>query len=83
MYRQLLAARDRGVAVLLVSTDLEEVLCLSDRIAVIYNGEIMGEIPASEANETQLGLMMVGTRVEDLPEELKPRTSFIDCSSQP
>jgi simple sugar transport system ATP-binding protein len=83
VYRQLLAARDQGVAVLLVSTDLEEVLCLSDRIAVIYNGEIMGEIQTEEANETQLGLMMAGTRVEDLPEELQPRISFTDCSSQP
>jgi simple sugar transport system ATP-binding protein len=80
VYRQLLAARDRGVAVLLFSTDLEEVLCLSDRIAVIHNGEIMGVVPTEEAQETQLGLMMAGTRLEDLPDELKPRAFFVDCS---
>jgi simple sugar transport system ATP-binding protein len=79
VYTQLLAARDLGVAVLLISTDLEEVLCLSDRIAVIYNGRIMGEIPADEAQETQLGLMMAGTRMEDLPEELRPRSTFTKC----
>ncbi len=79
VYRQLLSARDQGVAVLLVSTDLEEVLCLSDRIAVIYNGTIMGEVPAKEAQETQLGMMMAGTRMEDLPEELRPRSIFTRC----
>jgi len=83
VYRQLLAARDRGVAVLLISTDLEEVLCLSDRIAVIYNGEIMGEVLTEEANETQLGMMMAGTRGVDLPVDLKPRATFAPCSSQP
>ncbi len=66
VYRQLLAARDRGVAVLLISTDLEEVHCLSDRIAVIYNGRIMGVVPAQQANDTLLGLMMTGTPLEEL-----------------
>jgi simple sugar transport system ATP-binding protein len=82
VYQQLLAARDRGVAILLFSTDLEEVLCLSDRIAVIHKGEIMGVMPTEEAQETQLGLMMAGTRLENLPEELKPRSFFVDCSSR-
>ena len=40
-------------------------------------------IPVEEANEIQLGLMMAGTRAEDLPEELKPRAFFNECSSQP
>lgn len=82
VYRQLLAARDRGVAILLFSTDLEEVLCLSDRIAIIHSGEIMGVVRTEEVQETQLGLMMAGTRLEDLPDELKPRASFVDCSSR-
>jgi len=79
VYQQLLAARDRGVAILLISGDLEEVLCLSDRIAVIYNGQIMGEVPTEQASEAQLGMMMVGTRLEHLPEKLKPRPSFVTC----
>jgi ABC-type uncharacterized transport system ATPase subunit len=58
---KLLEQRDRGAAVLLLSEDLDEVLALSDRIAVIYEGEITGIIPAAEATVEQLGLMMCGS----------------------
>ena len=47
---------------LLVSEDLDEVLALSDRIAVIFGGEIMGIVPAAEANREGIGLMMTGQR---------------------
>ena len=60
VHRQILQERDRGAAVLLVSTELEEVLSLSDRIAVLYEGEIVGEVPAEEANLEEIGLMMTG-----------------------
>jgi ABC-type uncharacterized transport system ATPase subunit len=83
VYKQLLAARDRGVAVLLISTDLEEVFCLSDRIAVIYNGQIMGVVPCGTCTETQLGMMMVGTRLEDLPECPGLSATCTNCSPQP
>ena len=43
---------------LLISLELDEIMALSDRIAVIYEGEIVGEMPASEATEEQLGLLM-------------------------
>jgi len=56
----LIAQRKEGKAILLVSADLEEVLSLSDRIAVMYEGRIVGILPASEANEQVLGLMMAG-----------------------
>jgi simple sugar transport system ATP-binding protein len=56
----LIAQREEGKAILLVSADLEEVLSLSDRIAVMYEGRIVGILPASEANEQVLGLMMAG-----------------------
>ena len=49
-----------GAAVLLISEDLDEVITLSDRIAVIYEGRIMGVVPAQEADIEQLGLMMSG-----------------------
>jgi simple sugar transport system ATP-binding protein len=48
--------------VLLLSEDLDEVLALSDRIAVIYEGEIAGIVPANEADVDQLGLMMSGAK---------------------
>jgi simple sugar transport system ATP-binding protein len=57
---ELLAQRERGAGVLLISEDLDEILALSDRIAVIYEGEIVGVLPAQEANVERLGLMMSG-----------------------
>jgi general nucleoside transport system ATP-binding protein len=59
---KLLEQRDRGAAILLISEDLDEILELSDRIAVIYEGEIMGILPAAEADTEQLGLLMAGVR---------------------
>ncbi len=65
---QLLAQRERGAGVLLISEDLDEILALSDRIAVIYEGEIVGILPAQEADVERLGLMMAGAvREEVLP----------------
>lgn len=58
--KKLLEERDRGAAVLLLSEDLDEVLALSDRIAVIYEGCIRGILPASEATAEKLGLLMAG-----------------------
>ncbi len=57
---QLLEQRGRGAAVLLISEDLDEILALADRIAVIYEGEIVGILPATEADVPRLGLMMSG-----------------------
>jgi simple sugar transport system ATP-binding protein len=59
---KLLEQRDRGAAILLISEDLDEILELSDRIAVIYEGEIMGILPAAEADTERLGLLMAGVR---------------------
>jgi simple sugar transport system ATP-binding protein len=58
----LLRQREAGVGVLLVSEDLEEIMALSDRIAVMFRGEIMGIVPAAEASLEELGLMMAGER---------------------
>jgi ABC-type uncharacterized transport system ATPase subunit len=57
---QLLQQRARGAAVLLISEDLDEILALADRIAVIYEGAIVGVLPARHADIEQLGLMMSG-----------------------
>ena len=56
--------RDAGKAVLLVSVELDEILSLSDRILVMFNGEMMGEINAEEADERKIGLFMAGVREE-------------------
>ena len=59
VHRRLVEQRDNGRAVFLVSLELEEVLSLSDRILVIYEGRIVGEFPPS-ATEEELGLAMTG-----------------------
>ena len=60
--RLLLEQREAGTAVLLISEELDELLALSDRIAVIYEGEIMGILPAEGADVKVIGLMMTGTK---------------------
>ncbi len=60
IWQLLLEQRQRGVAVLLVSEDLEEILTLSDRIAVIFEGVIMGVLASAQADLEQIGLMMAG-----------------------
>ncbi len=61
VHRHLLAERERGAAILLISEELEEVMSLSDRIVGIYEGQNMGELAAEEATLTEIGLMMAGT----------------------
>jgi len=60
IHQQIVDARDSGLPVLLVSADLNEVLSLSDRIVVMFEGRIMGELSAAEATPELLGLMMAG-----------------------
>ncbi|MGH2594082.1 MAG: ABC transporter ATP-binding protein [Anaerolineae bacterium] len=61
---KLLEARGRGAGVLLISEDLDEVLALSDRIAVLYEGRLTGMLNASEADPERLGLMMASQGVK-------------------
>jgi general nucleoside transport system ATP-binding protein len=60
IHKRLIEQRDHGKAVLLLSFELDEILNVSDRIAVIYEGQIVGIVQASETNDKELGLMMAG-----------------------
>jgi general nucleoside transport system ATP-binding protein len=60
IHRQVVAKRDEGVAVLLNSSELDEVLALADRIAVIYGGRIVGVVDRADATREQIGLLMAG-----------------------
>ena len=62
IHKRLVEQRDRGKAVLLVSLELDEILNVSDRIAIINNGELIGIVNADETNENEVGLMMAGIR---------------------
>ncbi len=60
IHKQIVAQRDEGVAVLLVSAELDEILALSDRIGVIYKGKLVAIIPRAAATREKLGLLMAG-----------------------
>jgi simple sugar transport system ATP-binding protein len=60
IHKEIVAMRDRGVAVLLVSAELDEILSLSDRIAVMYRGQIVATVERKDASREQLGLWMAG-----------------------
>jgi simple sugar transport system ATP-binding protein len=65
IHKQLIAQRDKGKAVLLVSLELDEVMDVSDRILVIYEGEIVGDLNPEEITVKELGLYMAGSKRGD------------------
>jgi len=66
IHKQLIAARDEGKAVLLVSLELDEVMNVSDRILVMYEGEIVADVLAKETTVQELGLYMAGSRKSEV-----------------
>ncbi|MFV3075958.1 ABC transporter ATP-binding protein [Niveispirillum fermenti] len=72
IHRQLVSLRDRGKAILLVSAELDEILALSDRVLVMCDGEIVGELPAAEATESRIGTMMAGIKEAPAAERVAP-----------
>jgi len=61
IHRQIVDMRDRGVAVLLVSAELDEIMSLADRIAVMYRGQIVAVVEAGQVSREELGLLMAGS----------------------
>jgi ABC-type uncharacterized transport system ATPase subunit len=66
IHGRIIEKRDEGNAVLVVSTELDEIRALSDRIAVMYEGKIVDILPANRVTKEQLGLLMAGARPDDL-----------------
>ncbi|HRQ24608.1 MAG TPA: hypothetical protein PLF42_14375, partial [Anaerolineales bacterium] len=64
IHNEIVKMRDRGVAVLLISAELDEIMALSDRIAVMYRGRIVTIVDAKKTTREQLGLWMAGAHVE-------------------
>lgn len=62
IHNQIVAKRDAGVAVLVVSSELDEIMALADRIAVMYKGEIIDIVPREQATREGLGLLMAGVK---------------------
>jgi simple sugar transport system ATP-binding protein len=69
IHRQIIEMRDRGVAVLLVSAELDEIRSLADRIAVIYHGRIVDTVYPDEVSKSELGLMMAGSGRKEAEKE--------------
>ena len=60
IHRRIVDARDAGAAVLLVSAELDEILSLSDRIAVVHGGKVVAEMAGGGADRTEIGRLMAG-----------------------
>jgi general nucleoside transport system ATP-binding protein len=71
IHKRLVMERDNGKAVLLVSLELDEIMSLSDRIAVMYAGKIVAILDRKDATENKLGILMAGGSLEDYKEEVK------------
>jgi simple sugar transport system ATP-binding protein len=70
IHKRLIEQRDQGKAVLVVSFELDEIMNLSDRIDVIHQGVIVGEVLPHETTEQELGLLMAGSSLEKARAEL-------------
>ena len=66
IHNQLIDQRDKGVGIMLVSTELEEIMRLSDRIIVLYEGRAMGCVRPSETTIEEMGLMMGGRTLDEI-----------------
>ncbi len=74
IHSQIINRRDNGVAVLLVSSELDEIMQLSDRIAVMYRGKILATVNAQEASKELIGLLMAGIPLEDARQQIQKKT---------
>jgi simple sugar transport system ATP-binding protein len=79
VHKTLIEERDSGAAILLVSVELDEIFALSDRIAVMFEGRIMGTLDAKDANEQDIGILMAGGSL-DSAETHKPAVEKIQQS---
>ena len=78
IHKRLIEQRDKGKAVLLMSFELDEIMDVSDRIAVMYEGEIIDIVDASNTSESELGLLMAGVPREEIGEEERREELKVD-----
>jgi simple sugar transport system ATP-binding protein len=81
IHSRIIQKRDEGAAVLVVSTELDEIRALSDRIAVMFEGRIVDILPANVVTKEQLGLLMAGHRPADLPTEVEETPVEVDIEA--
>jgi general nucleoside transport system ATP-binding protein len=81
IHKRIVAERDRGTPVVIVSTELDEVLALADRIAVVYRGKIIGVLPAGSSRD-EVGLMMAGVSAREAHVVAEEHPSLLTVSEQ-
>jgi simple sugar transport system ATP-binding protein len=81
IHGRIIGKRDEGTAVLVVSTELDEIRALSDRIAVMFEGKVVDILPANRVTKEQLGLLMAGSRPTDLPTDLEGEAAEVDIEA--
>jgi len=81
IHKRIVAERDRGTPVVIVSTELDEVLALADRIAVVYRGKIIGVLPGGSSRD-EVGLMMAGVPAEQAHVEAEEHPSALTTVEQ-
>lgn len=82
IHKNIITERDAGTAVLLVSAELDEILALSDRIAVMYKGRIVDIVDAGVTNREELGLMMAGIRPSEAGQAIAAAGPMVPSSNQ-
>ena len=70
IHKQIIGERDKGKAILLISLELDEVMDVSDRILVMYEGELVGQLDPKTVSVEELGLYMAGAKRDPVPEEV-------------
>jgi simple sugar transport system ATP-binding protein len=83
IHQRLLEQRGEGKAILLISEDLDEVRWLSDRIAVMYEGRIMGVVKRDQATVEEIGLMMAGIPFEEAMQHAKDHMPLLHLADDP
>jgi simple sugar transport system ATP-binding protein len=78
IHNRIIEKRDDGTAVLLVSSELDEIIALSDRIAVMYKGQIVDIVPAAGVNKEYLGLLMAGVKPTEAIAAAPPAAEAIE-----
>lgn len=81
IHKRIVAERDHGTAVIIVSTELDEVLALADRIAVMYEGKIIGIVPGNTSRDI-LGLMMAGLPYDEAQAEADKHTTILAAADE-
>jgi simple sugar transport system ATP-binding protein len=82
VHRTLLDARDQGTAILLISVELDEIMSLSDRILVLYQNQIAGEVDPAQTTKEEIGLLMGGSTLEFVEPALQVEAATVEAPDQ-